>query len=300
LLLVLHRADAADLWPLGVADLARAYVDWPESPAVVGRTGYPALAADWLEEWRFAARWVLGSRDTAVALPPSRMWQGLPTCSGQMSLPPLAAVFAGEPERAYRAAHGLGFFDNGFGKDLNAAIVAGLAVALVTPTKGPGDQAAWDAVIGAMRRCDPYRFGAIRWTQRAVDRWLDFARRAVEGAAGRPARLFATLEKEFAANSKWEAQIPFVVTFASLEICGHHPLAALQLAMEWGHDTDSYAQLTGAFVGALHGPGIFPAAWREAVRDRLVADHGVDLDAECRFLMSLRAKARGRGLVLEG
>ena len=77
LLHALHAADQANRWPLRVKDLAQAYLDWPRTKAVVGRPGYEALAADWLEEWQFGARWVLGDRDLAKALPPERMWQSL-------------------------------------------------------------------------------------------------------------------------------------------------------------------------------------------------------------------------------
>lgn len=298
LLLGLREAERTARWPFTVAQLAQTYLDWPKTDAVVGRTGYEALAADWLEEWQFGARWVLGERDLAKALPPERMWQGLPTCCGQMTLLPVAAIYAGEPERAYRAAYDLAFFDNGFGKDMNAALVAGLAVALVTPVEAAAPAKAWEMILSAVRETDPFRHGKIRWSERAVHRWLDLALKFVREADGRPARLFAALEKEFAQTTKWEAQVPFVVTFACLAIAEYDPLAALQLSMEWGHDSDSYAQLTGAFIGALHGPRLFPADWREAVTRRLQADHGVDLEAESRRLTRLRERAaRGERVI---
>lgn len=297
LLHALHAAHGAGRWPMGVGDLARAYLDWPSTAAVAGREGYGDLAADWLEEWHFAARWVLGERDLARALPPSRMWQSLPTCCGQMTLLPLAALFAGQPEKAYLAAHHLGFFDNGFGKDLNAALIAGLAQALATPVAKGGSAAAFGGVLAAMRATDPLRFGKIRWSERAVDRWLNLALRFAEQARGEPARLFASLEAEFLQTTKWEAQVPFVVTFSCLALSEYDPLAALQLSMEWGHDTDSYAQLVGAFAGALHGVELFRAEWRGAVASRLQADHGVDLEGECRFLLELQALGKSRSLV---
>ena len=225
------------------------------------------------------------------------MWQSLPTCSVQMTLPPLAAIFAGAPDKAYRATYDLAYFDNGFGKDLNAALLAGLAQALVTPLEPGGARAAWTNIFQAMRETDPFRFRKIRWTQRTVDRWLNVALRFAREAQGEPARLFAALEKEFAQASKWEAQVPFVVAFSCLELADSDPLAALQLSLEWGHDSDSYAQLLGAFIGALHGPAVFPADWRESVLQRLKADHGTDLEEECRFLNRLREAARNRELV---
>lgn len=299
LLHALHEVDRRDSWPISVRDLARAYLDWPATRAVVGRDGYDALAKDWLEEWQFAARWVLGERDLVGALPPERMWQSLPTVCGQMTLLPLAAIHAGQPERAYRAAYSLGFFDNGFGKDLNAAIVAGLAAALATPCEPGRTRATFEPVLAAMRRTDPFRFGAIRWSERAVDRWLNLAIRLARAARGEPSRLFAALEQEFAQSTKWEAQVAFVVALSCLEIADYDPLAALQLSLEWGHDSDSYAQLVGAFVGAVHGASLFPDAWIKEVADRVREDHRVDLEEECRFLSRLRQTAGRRRLVDE-
>lgn len=292
LLYALERADRTGRWPLTVQDLAKAYLDWPSSPAIVGRSSYEALARDWLEEWQLAARWVLGERDLSRALPPERMWQSLPTCCGQMTLLPIAALEAGRPEAAYRAAYDLAFFDNGFGKDLNAALVAGLAEALVTPWDAARPRAAYAHVFEVMRTTDPFRFGQIRWTERAVDRWLNLAFKLAREAEGEPARLFARLDQVFAETTKWEAQVPVVVAVSCLELADYDALAALQLSLEWGHDSDSYAQLIGAMAGALQGPGLFPESWRNAVGTRLQADHGVAWAEACRFLNRRRKNAR--------
>jgi hypothetical protein len=53
---------------------------------------------------------------------------------------------AGEPEKAYRAAYALAFIDNSWGRDMIAALVAGLAVALVTPTDPKAPAAAWERI----------------------------------------------------------------------------------------------------------------------------------------------------------
>lgn len=285
----LWRAEKAGAWPFDVRALARAFLQWPAAEAIRSRPGYVRLADDWLLEWQRGARWVLGERDLSVALPPERMWTGLPTCCGQMTLLPLAALYPGRPIEAYRGSYHLAFFDNGVGKDLNAALVAGLSQALVTPSE-TGRREAWSAILGAMTRTDPYRYGEVPWTPRPVERWLEVAHRFATEADHHPARLFASLEKEFASTIKWEAQVPFVVAFAVIELCDHDPLAALQLSLEWGHDTDSYAALVGAFIGALHGPGIFPASLRDPVERRLELDYGETMAGLVDVLDRLRAR----------
>ena len=299
-LVLLHSfrvVEKANRWPFDVGDLAQAFLDWPLTSAVTDRPEYVALAADWLEEWQLGARWILGERDLKLARPPERMWNGVPTCCGQMSLPPLAALFAGDPDRAYRAAYRLAFFDNGFGKDMNAALVAGLAAALTTSVELNSPGRAWDAVLSAVRKTDPYGHAKIRWSERPVDRWMNLALKLAKDSGGRPARLFAALEQEFLTTTKWEAQVPFVVDFACLAIADYDPLVALQLTMEWGHDSDSYAQLLGAFIGALHGAEIFPAEIRDPVERRLLADHKVEIEAECRLLIRLNKLGKTKTIV---
>ncbi len=294
LLDALREAVAGD--PVEVATLARAYLAWPSRPELRARPGWSRLQQDWLTEWWYASRWILGERDLARARPPERMWNGLATCCGQMTSLPLACVYAGAPVQAYESAFTLGFFDNGWGRDLNAALVAGLAVALVLP-KDRDPMSAWTSVAAAMRTTDPYGHGQIPWCQRSVDRWLGLAQRLVAEAAGEPARLFAGLDREFRDTVKWEAQVPLTVVAACWELAGGDPLAALVLTLEWGHDSDSYAQIAGALAGALHGPGIFPEAWQREVEERLLADYGVRLEVEVDLLASLHAAARTREIV---
>lgn len=292
LLAGLRDAERSGAWPFGVEHMARAYLSWPQSPPMRARPHLRALAADWLAEFSSAARWVLDECEMGRCLPPERLWNGLPTCCGQMTLPPLAAILPGRPEEAYRAAYHLAFFDNGWGRDLNAALVAALSVALVTPLPGTRDpEAAWRPVLSALRDTDPYDYAAVPYTRRSVDRWLEVVERLAAGAAGRPARLFVALEREFAGTIKWEAQVPFVVAFATLALAEHRPLAALQLSIEWGHDTDSYAQLLGALIGALYGASVFPRSLRETVTERLRLDYGEDVADLVALLDGLRLRA---------
>lgn len=262
--------------PFTAREFARGYLSWGERPGA--RDGHRAICKEWLAETEYAARWVLGERDARRARPPERLWVGLPTCMGQMALPPLAACFAGRPDDAYRAAYNLAFFDNGFGKDLNAGLVAALAVALASPTELDRRHASWEAIRDAMLHVDPYDYKSVPWTERAAARWIGVADLCVKKAEGEPARLIAALDREFTYTTMWEAQVPVVAMIAFAKLCDYRPLESMQVCMEWGHDTDSYAQLLGAFFGALHGPDIFPEQVRAQVQERMLEEYGEDLD----------------------
>jgi hypothetical protein len=272
-------------------------LSWPESEVFHRHPEYASICREWLSEMHRAARWVVGDRDLARAYPTERLWSGLPTCCGQMTLPPLAAIYAGDPSAAYRAAYHLAFFDNGWGKDLNAAWIAALAGALTLKFDESDRAGAWRQLFEMMRRTDPYAYAQVPWTYRSVDRWLDLALDTAEKSQRRPAALFKRLNLEFRETIKWEAQVPFVVAISSAVICDYDPRAAMQLSIEWGHDTDSDAQLLGAMVGALHGPDVFPSALRGTVADRLKLDYGQDIHEWVELLVDLHRLAGTQTIV---
>lgn len=286
LLYALREALQNERRKLDLQGYAKAHLDWSEV-LIQNNPEYKTLCVDWLEEWLQAARWVLGDRNLSSALPPERLWGGLPTCCGQMSLFPLAGLYPGDPLSAYTNAHDLAFFDNGFARDMNAALVAGLAEALVQPGDLSDRKESWNKIFHAMRTTDPYRHAQVPWVTRSVDKWLDFALETASHSKGQPWLLFRELDKAFRNTIKWEAQVPFTVAFACLALCDFQPLAALQLSIEWGEDTDSYAAIVGAFVGALHGVEVFPAHLTVPVTYLLKSDYQTDIEAESEFLWKL-------------
>ncbi|MDZ4657331.1 MAG: ADP-ribosylglycohydrolase family protein [Bythopirellula sp.] len=297
LLEALRKADQANSWPMTDQDLARTYLAWSRKWDEESHADYREISEEWLQEYGFSARWLLGERDPSKALPLERMWVGLPTCCGQMGLLPLAIIYAGQPEAAYLAAYHLAFFDNSWGRDLNAALVAGLAQALVLDAEGKSPRDLWNSIIDGMRNTDPYRYSQVPWSQRPLERWLKFGLDTAKDAQHRPAQCFARLDEEFSNTTKWEAHVPFVVMFSALELCEYDPLAALQLSMEWGHDTDSYAQLLGAFIGALYGPQLFPTQQTTLVNERLQSDYGEQLEEWVELLVHLNSLSRQRTLI---
>jgi len=62
------------------------------------------------------------------------------------------------------------------------------------------------------------------------------------------------------------------------EMIHYSPLEAMQLILEFGLDTDSYAQLMGAIIGAIFGKTIFPAVMRHTVNKRSIDQFGQNVD----------------------
>lgn len=296
LMYFLRNALKKKQWPVSEKTLAQAYLDWSKSPVIKTHPGYDTLCPQWLDESYKAINWLKGSRKIGEAYPLERLWNAYPTCYGEMALTPMAALYPGQPEKAYLSAYNLAYFDNGFAKDMIGASVAGLSVALtLDPSKMTHEQL-WEKIFDAIKSTDPYDYRKVPWCWRAVDRWMYVVDDFVKQANGSPAKLFALFEKEFMYNAKWEAQIPFVVSFACLKICKYDPIAAMQLTIEWGHDHDSYPQFLGAFIGAIYGPDIFKKELRETVAGRLQLDYDENINEWVNTLMKIQQTGRHKQL----
>ena len=293
----LQKAYEADNWPIEYKDLAQSYLEWPNTDLLKKHPEYEKLTGDWLGETWKAVNWLVGERDPEKSYPVERLWNGLPTCYGQMVLPPVAALYPGNPLGSYKAAYGLAFFDNSWGKDMNAALVAGLSVALDLDPNTLSNREIWMKIYSAMRKTDPYRYSEIPWTGRSVNIYLDKAIQFARVANGSPTELFEKLDKEFENTIKWEAQVPFAVIFSAIEICKYDPLAAMQLTIEWGYDHDSYAQLLGAFIGAIYGYQIFPEEMRQQVQKQLYSDYLADIDEMSELLWKLSELSKKRVII---
>jgi len=259
------------------ADLARQYLQFTPRAGQIPQGKLRGLSEEGFREYQLAARWLLGDRDESQALPVERLWSGIANCSGQMLLLPLAVAYAGRPIEAYRAAFGLDFIDAPLARDMAAALVAGLARALspALDASPPGER--WSQLLAAMRNTDPWRMSEVPFAGRPLHDWLDRAADFAASARGQPARLYRLLEEQGRPVYWWDAHFTLLVPLAMLHFCEFDPLAAMHLTLDFGHDTDSYAQVLGALVGAVHGAAVFPATMRTIVQQRVLADFGEDV-----------------------
>ncbi|MEM8865853.1 MAG: ADP-ribosylglycohydrolase family protein [Planctomycetota bacterium] len=288
----LRRGIGDNQLPIDHRAYAQALLRFQDREEIRANPAWQVLCDHAMQEFALAARWELGERDPLRAMPTSRLWGGAATCCGQMTFPPLAGLYPGDPEQAYLATYGLAFIDNGYAKDINAAIVAGLAFAIGQPA--PGDDpakrhAAWRAVLTAMQETDPLRLGTVEFMQRPLAACIATGIEAAQAASRSPAKLYAEIFERCPHDHAWDAHFLLTQAVALAEFCHGEPLSAMHLALDYGEDTDSAAQLLGAIFGAIHGPDLFPAAMRQAVANRLQADHGELLQEWVAVLRKARA-----------
>jgi hypothetical protein len=259
-------------------DLARQFVVFQPDPTQTAKGHLAELLDEGLREYRYASRWVLGERDSGASFPTQRLWAGIPNCSGQMALIPLAGLFPGDPEAAYRETYRLDFIDAPLARDIASALNAGLAAALDPGLDAGSASDRWAALFAAMRQTDPYRIADVPFAGRPLDRWMDLADSIVDRCGGRPAEAYRLLESEGDPVYFWDAHFTLLVPMTMLKLCQYDGLAAMHLTLDFGHDTDSYAQVLGAMVGAVHGPDIFAAPMRDNVHAALRRDYRESID----------------------
>lgn len=235
----------------------------------------------WIPEIAFATNWVLGKRENAY--PTARIWGGIPTMEGQMPFLPIAALNPDDLNWVYIKTWELGYFDNGVAKDQNSALLAGIA-------RGLQPDGSWENVEKAMRETDPYAFNKVLYVPRRLDEWLDKAHQFVQRSDGNIASLFRILEKDIETRTWWESWVPIVVVFSCAEIVNYDPMAAMELMMEFGHDTDSFAQVMGAIIGAIHGKDIFPAEMRKTVNEQMKIQFKQNVDDWVKIIQTYKLK----------
>lgn len=262
--MILFDALAASDGDLTTKAMAQATLDFgdqlPEK--------YKAINEVWMTEIGLASRWALDERENAY--PTERIWGGIPTVMGSMAFLPVAALYPNEPEQAYLKTYEIGYFDNGIAKDINSAIVAGLSRTLAM-------DGSWENAENAIRNIDPYQYNKTLYVNRATTQWLDIAHSIAEKADGNIATLFKLLESDLKTTYWWEAWVPLVVVFSVADFTDYHPLASMQIILEFGHDTDSYMQVMGAFLGAIHGKDVFPKEMRDTVNEQMKLQFGEDV-----------------------
>ncbi len=292
-LAAIRRASESSDAPLTAALLAHCFLKAAELPEL-SRPEYAKLLTESFFEFQLAARTLVTADDANVSpcdaserLPLGRIWGGLPTCCGQMITTPIAGLYPGRPEEAYRAAYRLSFFDQGTAKDTNAAITAGLAAMLVEQEGSLPRRFA--KLRRVMIETDPYRYADVPFIERPIARWIQLAEQCVAKANGSPSSLYDQLISAFHPQYFWEARFTFGSAWALLVFCEWDGLAAMHLAMDMGHDTDSVAQLIGLFAGAVSGPELFPDRLRVPVESRLREDYGVSLTEWAQLLKAVPA-----------
>jgi ADP-ribosylglycohydrolase len=232
-----------------------------------------------VDEW--AAEWV-GQRDRMMArrdrffvsvlhvaeklrngMSPRRVAAGtMPSSSSAMCIWPVGLVNAGDPRAAATQAYALAALihvgEVDFCQDAAAAVAAAVASGIRPEARME------DASAEALAALHPTSGEAMR---ELISDAIDLAGKASDYEDFRE-RYFARFSRRIACDSR--ETVP--AAFALATLAGGDLSRGVELAANFGRDTDTIATMTGAMCGAVGGPDAIPEAWtaalgRAAVRD---------------------------------
>ena len=246
--------------------------------------GFAEMAREQFEMWEGASRGLLGQESPrypgvpAVALATRSVGLNYPTMAGLLALPSVGLLFAGEPERAYRAAYAAAFFDIGYAREATALLAAGQAAALAGTAP--------DLLVSEILALDPLRLGGV-FGGPYVGQQLPLLLEKAEGKKGRELAEFLSLAlRHFSVFDPYRA---LAIACAALLAHADDPWQALLVAANQGDlddqgkwrryaDIDCYAGITGALVGACCGYEALPAELIVRVVEGNRAVYGFDLE----------------------
>ena len=236
--------------------------------ALFASEGY-AGADRWAEQWvsqrdrmqairdRFFPS-VLHTADKLAwgSFPPRRVAVGnMPSSSSAMCIWPVGLVNAGDPRAAAGQAYALAALihvgEVDFCQDAAAAIAAAVAVGV-----RPGTSVA-DVRDEALMTLDPTSGAPMR----------DLIRDAVaeaEGASGYE-EFRERYNRRFRRALACDSRETVPAAFALATLAEGDLRRGVELAANFGRDTDTIATMTGALCGAIGGPDAIPEAWLDAL-----------------------------------
>jgi ADP-ribosylglycohydrolase len=257
-------------------------------------SGGHAGADEWAAQWIRQRDRMMARRDrffvsvlhTAEKLgygqPPRRVAAGtMPSSSSAMCIWPVGLVNAGDPRAAAAQAYALAALihvgEVDFCQDAAAAVAAAVAAG-IRPGTGVDDAraealSALHAVSGAPMR--------------------ELIRDAVslaEGASGYEEFRERYLER-FARPIACDSRETVPAAFALTTLAGGDVRRGVELAANFGRDTDTIASMTGALCGAVGGPEAIPETWIAALGPAAMLDAE---DLAGRLAELARAKAAER------
>jgi ADP-ribosylglycohydrolase len=240
--------------------------------ALLATDGFAGADA-WAEQWVAQRERMLAIRDRffpsvlhtadklAWGFPPRRVAAGnMPSSSSAMSIWPVGLVNAGDPrgaaDQAYSLAALIHVGDVDFCQDAAAAVAAAVAAGL-----RPGTTVA-DAITEAMAVLHPTSGAAMR------DLISDAVAQAGRASGYEDLRERLTrFQRPIACDSR--ETVP--AAFALATLAAGDLRRGVELAANFGRDTDTIATMTGAICGAVGSDEAIPQAWLTAFGPDAVA-----------------------------
>lgn len=247
----------------------------------------------WLQEWANVSVPYLAGDLTGYSYALNKFYGGEMACAGMLYAPVVGAYYPAMPDRAYREAYRLGFFDLGYARD-----ITGLTAAYVSEAMKPG--ATIETITKVTRITDPLNYFDSRLINRSAYRIHQTAKSIVHEAKslttgsltpGSPPKNFKRdtlfhhqLQKAYALLENNLQDIPFhaaeihLINLTALEFSEGDFAMAMEFIVNFGRDNDTVAAVTGAILGAYWGASGLPPSFLKKALQINKEIVGIDLE----------------------
>jgi len=233
---------------------------------------YSELRTKWLDQFYNLSLFQVDPKHSR-ARDINLFFSGTPTLLGHMIFSPLAAIYPAQQKRAYHHCWEINFFDLSSAKDINCSIIAALSTLLDEEPKDFND------FFASLVSYDHWSLSKIPYVGRPLYNYLKAMMEMLEKTKNKSDhRFLKSLSRFVNAKYWWEDYAGLIVTLAILHRTNETPEKALPLINLFGKDSDSYSQLAGAILGAIHGPDFFPREDVIILKKSLIEQESFDFD----------------------
>ena len=236
-----------------------------------------SLEQQWLDEYALASRSIVedhksdDGRCTNSTL--NRLWGGLISCGGLISMTPLAILHIGDIKGAYLDGYEKDYLDIGYAKDVTALAVSIMSLAL-SPDYSLQDEGKENfEPFSEVLNYDPYNYSKAPIFGRFAINYIrgrayplansDRHNWMLQGLLSLYKEFYKSLSREFVCD-------PLEVLSVALGIICYtkgDTVDSILIAVNYGRDNDTIASIVGGIVGALNGIDSFPEEWVKTVED---------------------------------
>ena len=231
----------------------------------------------WLQEWAKVAEPFVDQDLQSYIEAANKFYGGEMACAGLLYSPIIGLTFPGVPEQAYRVAYNHSFFDLGYAKDLTALSAAMVASAF---TNHPDP----DRIVEVHQHIDPKGYFKSRLLGRVAYRIYRDVLYKVDEVHNKDLPyeeqirlMYAWLDTRIQDVSFHAAEI-HLINLSAILFTEYDFEKAMEFVINYGRDNDTVGAVTGSILGAMHGYGELPEAWKSTVIETNKSLLGIDLE----------------------
>ena len=246
----------------------------------------------WLQEWAMVAKPFSENKLEEYTIALHRFYGGELLCAGMLYAPGIGLLYAGNPQKAYKAAFRLGIFDQGYARDITGLTAAMVAAALPYTSSE-------DSIMAVFRTVDPHDYlrrrllGRVAFSTYKEALHITGEAKTVDSydpedlmlpVADEDTLAVIRMQKAYMLLDERNQDAPphakeiLLVTLTGMLFSDFDFTSCIEFITNYGRDNDTSGAVAGAILGAHHGFGNLPGKLKNQVIETNKNHLGIDLE----------------------